>query len=74
VVTNYAIEVLDSDRARGVSCFVLFRHDDEAGAATRPMEGQPAVVGHYEDEYVRTQLGWRFKRRKAVAAFMAENQ
>jgi hypothetical protein len=66
---NLLVDVIDENTAKGVVYLVLFRHDGEAGRATSPV-GSPAMIGEYRDEFVRTDAGWRFKRRELVASFV----
>ena len=70
VLTNIFIDVIDEDNARGISYLTLYRHVGKASleVGPAPFDG-PAAVGHYEDRFVRTDLGWRFARRKLQFAF-----
>ncbi len=59
-VANHVVD-LDADRARG-RCYLDLR-------AT--MDGQRRIGGgHYEDQYRRTDAGWRFASRKLVLRFL----
>jgi hypothetical protein len=70
VFTNIAIEVVDSDHARGITYLTLYRHVGDESLAPGPIEFEgPAGIGHYEDELVRTTDGWRFASRKLQFAF-----
>ena len=51
--------LLDRDHARGTAYFLLFRDDGGAAQPVRPMDGQPTLLGVYEDSYVRTPAGFR---------------
>jgi hypothetical protein len=66
---NLLVDVIDENTAKGVVYLVLFRHDGEEGRATSPV-GPPALIGEYRDEFVRTDDGWRFKRRELAASFV----
>lgn len=70
VLTNIFVDVLDKERASGISYLTLYRHvgEESLEAGSVPLEG-PAGVGHYEDAYTRTQEGWRIARRKLHFAF-----
>ncbi|MEU6526120.1 nuclear transport factor 2 family protein [Streptomyces sp. NPDC046924] len=75
VVTNIAVDVLDADHARGVSVAVELRGDrddrDVDGLAT---DTRPAIVGDYEDEFVRVDGRWLFRERRVVVAFKRESE
>ena len=70
VLTNIFIDVLGADEARGISYLTLYRHigEESLEGAPVPLVG-PVAVGHYEDRFVRTATGWKFKRRKLHLAF-----
>jgi hypothetical protein len=58
-IVNHAIEPTE-DGAKGMEYMVHLRYGEE---------GQPNIVwggGHYEDTYVKTPDGWRFKTRRFV--------
>ena len=60
-ITNHAIEPTE-DGAKGMEYMVHLRYGED---------GQPNAVwggGHYEDTYVKTPDGWRFKTRRFVAS------
>jgi hypothetical protein len=70
VLSNIFIDVQDADHARGISYLTLYRHigpESLTGAAIE-FDG-PAAVGHYEDQFVRTAEGFRFKRRRLQMTF-----
>lgn len=48
---------LEGDAASALSDFMFFGRDPELGAALR-------FVGRYLDAFVRTEAGWRFRRRE----------
>ena len=53
-------ESATEDGAKGMEYMVHLRYGDE---------GQPNIVwggGHYEDTYVKTPDGWRFKTRRFI--------
>lgn len=70
VLTNIFIDVLSATEARGISYLTLYRHvgDESLKGEPIPFDG-PAAVGHYEDRYVLTDDGWKFKRRQLHLAF-----
>jgi ketosteroid isomerase-like protein len=61
LVDNARIDVR-GDRATAESVWVYITHDEES----RPVL---SLIGHYDDEIVRTADGWRFKRRVAYCDF-----
>lgn len=70
VLTNIFIDVQDENAARGVSYLTLYRHVGPESLRAEPIEFDgPAAVGHYEDQFVRTAEGFRFKRRRLHLAF-----
>ena len=75
VLTNISIEVQDSRHARGISYLTLYRHvGTESLRAEIPVPSTvPTAVGHYEDAFVLTDAGWRFKARTLHVAFRIPN-
>jgi hypothetical protein len=71
VLTNIFIEVQDSQHARGVSYLTLYRHVGTESIRTDiPVPTiLPTAVGHYDDVFVLTPKGWRFKSRTLHVAF-----
>jgi 3-phenylpropionate/cinnamic acid dioxygenase small subunit len=71
VLTNISVEVQDSQHARGISYLTLYRHvGTESLRAEIPVPTTlPTAVGHYEDVFVLTPAGWRFKTRTLHVAF-----
>lgn len=69
VSSNIAITVTGDDTAEGLSYFTLYRH---VGAKPRvpDLDGQPVIVGHYTDRFVRTADGWRIAHRRADVGFV----
>jgi len=72
VLSNIHTEIIDEDNARGISYLTLYRHIGPESLTEEPIdltiEG-PAGVGHYRDEFVKTEAGWRFSRRELSFAF-----
>lgn len=67
VVTNITVELQSTDRAAARSIAVEFRGVRSAdGLAT---ETRPALIGDYEDEFVRVDGVWKFRRRRVVLDF-----
>ena len=53
-----------NDKATGSTLLTVFMHD-----GTGPGSAVPAVVGEDTDEFVRTDVGWRFVRRTFETLF-----
>lgn len=68
IVTNVSIDVVDESTAYG-HCYVFEFRSDIAGSELRP-EVEPAVIGDYRDDFVRTADGWRIAHRRVEIAFM----
>ncbi|MDH3644664.1 MAG: nuclear transport factor 2 family protein [Gammaproteobacteria bacterium] len=71
VISNIFIDVIDTDNARGISYLTLYRHlSDDPNPPAQPIdEALPAAVGHYQDQFVRATVGWRFQSRTLHLAF-----
>jgi len=69
VLTNILINVESADAASGITYLTLFRTYDET---REPIQGavQPAMVGQYNDKFVRTSQGWKIAERILVPAFV----
>jgi len=67
ICTNIRISVESADRARGITYAIVYsanaheRH--EAHFGLKADSGQ--LVGEFEDEFVRTEEGWRIASRRA---------
>lgn len=71
VITNVAIDVVDEDHATGTAYVTVYRHVGPEGDGAGPVPlASPALVGHYEDAFVRTAEGWRFAERVLHMDFM----
>lgn len=67
---NVVIDVLGPDEAVGTSYMVNYRYDDPSGVpADLAPTGDPVYIGEYHDRFVRTEGGWRFRRRRTELAF-----
>ena len=70
ILTNIFIDVLSRDEARGISYLSLYRHVGPESLKSDPIEfSGPAAIGHYEDHFIRTSDGWKFKQRKLHTTF-----
>jgi hypothetical protein len=68
VCNNLLVNVIDENNATGVVYLTLFRHDGEPGRTVSPSD-VPDIIGEYRDTFVRTDDGWRFKRREIHVSF-----
>jgi ketosteroid isomerase-like protein len=74
VLTNIFVEVHDAAHARGTAYLTLYRHVGVDSSKPAPIPStQPTAIGHYEDEFVLTTAGWRFKSRTLRVAFRDPN-
>ena len=69
VSSNVAITVTGADSAEGLSDFTLYRHVGEKPRVP-DLDGQPTILGHYTDRFVRTSEGWRIAHRRADVGFV----
>lgn len=69
VCNNLLVDVIDEDHATGTVYLTLYRHDGDEDRSFSPIEG-PALVGEYQDRFVRTAEGWRFAERVTTASFV----
>jgi SnoaL-like domain len=67
VVTNINIEVQSADSATARSVAIEYR--GTRGTNGLVPDTLPAIIGDYEDEFVRLERGWRFRRRRVVIDF-----
>jgi SnoaL-like domain len=68
VISNLLVDALDEDRARGFCYLTLYR--GVRGDTGDPLpSAAPFVIGHYEDEYVRSGADWRFASRRLTFTF-----
>jgi len=67
VCTNIRIIVESSDRAHGLTYAVVYSANaDQSPEAHFGVKADPRhLVGEFEDEFVRTEEGWRIASRKA---------
>jgi hypothetical protein len=68
ICTNIRVRVLDSDNATGRTHYVIYRYKGEPVEGPAPVQGA-ALVGDYNDVFVRTPKGWRIKKREIFRAF-----
>ena len=65
LVTNVLVEVIDKHRARGSNSLIML----SSHASTEPpQEAGGIYVGGFQDEYVRTDEGWKFASRHGMVA------
>jgi hypothetical protein len=70
VCSNIMIDVIDANRAVGVTYVTIYRHhyDGPEPQGEIGIRG-PSFVGHYEDEFVNQPTGWRFASRRLNLRF-----
>lgn len=68
VFSNILIEAVSETEARGITYLTLYQGESDDG----PISGAiaPALVGHYHDQFRRTDEGWKFARRTLAVAFV----
>ena len=59
-ISNQVIQVIDRDHARGTSKVVIYFFDTTPGANKSLV---PSLIARNDDEFVRTDEGWKLKRR-----------
>lgn len=65
IVTNVLVEVLSETKARGSNYLTML----SSHASTTPPQAAGGIyVGGFEDEYVKTDDGWKFARRMGMVA------
>ncbi len=69
VCNNFLLSEVGEDSARGAVYLTLYRHDGDEDRRVSPLLG-PVIVGEYQDEFVRTEAGWRFKTRRVKVDFV----
>ncbi|MNC07994.1 hypothetical protein D3C76_689970 [compost metagenome] len=63
IMTTILIEQTSASTARG-RCYLTYVSNGDASAAQpAPVEGAP-IYGQFDDEFVLTNEGWRFSRRR----------
>ncbi|MGH6986719.1 MAG: nuclear transport factor 2 family protein [Caulobacteraceae bacterium] len=63
VVTNGAIEVIDAERARGISYLMVFYGGAQPPSAREVTPINPVSLGEFHDEFVKQDGRWLFKSR-----------
>jgi len=61
LISNQRITVVDRNHATGVAYFSVYKYDKRAGANKTLM---PLVISRSQDQYVRTDEGWKLKHRQ----------
>lgn len=65
VVTNVLVEVISETEARGTNYLAML---SSHASTVPPQEAGGLYVGGFEDEYVKTADGWKFKSRLGQVA------
>ncbi len=69
VCSNMAVEVIDQTHARGHSYCLVFGHlGSLPEGQPAPLRGADSLV-EFDDEFVATEDGWRFARRRLTRIF-----
>jgi hypothetical protein len=72
LATGTLIDVDDNSHARGVTYYIVYRHDPGTAEPKLPMPlGMPFSMGEWHDRFVRTDEGWRFAHREVQRLFQA---
>lgn len=69
---NFVIEVIDENHAKGTAYVILYRGRRTEGQSGPVAMDLPLLVGHYEDQFVRSDEGWRFAARTLNVTFRRE--
>jgi ketosteroid isomerase-like protein len=69
VFSNIVIDVEDPETATGITYLTLYKGKSAGGKPIMPVP-DPAMVGHYEDRFQRTDEGWKIAERRAVVKFL----
>ncbi len=65
IVTNVLVEVIDEHHARGTNYLTVLSSD---GGLQPPEKSSALYVGQCEDDYVKTDDGWKIARRAGMIA------
>ena len=63
VITNVLVSVIDADHATATSYWIMYVHKKSDMAAGNVKSAEPSRFSESEDEFVRTDEGWRIARR-----------
>ena len=74
ICTDHRIDVIDTDHATGTVYLMVYRCVGDYTEDSDPIPyDRPAWIGHYVDDYVRTDGGWRFAKRVLHIRFERES-
>lgn len=68
-MANQVVRVVDRDHAVGQSTVIIMMFNTQT---TEKQSLAPTVISRNDDEYVRTNEGWKFKRRTITTVAQAE--
>jgi len=75
VMTNIAIDVIDTQTASGIAYLTLYRHIGPETLSPTAINLQgPAGVGHYSNTFTKTTEGWRISSVQLALAFRDSSQ
>ena len=63
VISNVLVSVIDADHAAATSYWIMYVHKKADMAAGNVTSAEPSRFAESEDEFVRTDEGWRISRR-----------
>lgn len=70
LATGTVIDVEDERNARGITYYLVYRHDPKSSKPSMPMPlGRPFSMGEWHDRFVKTAEGWRFGHREVKRLF-----
>ena len=70
LATGTVVDVEDERSARGVTYYLVYRHDPKTSGPKLPMPlERPFSMGEWHDRFVKTDEGWRFSHREVKRLF-----
>ena len=72
ICTNAMVNVVSETEATGTVYLILYYFDGDPDREYSPPDCLQKI-GEYQDQFVKTDDGWRFKRREVVANFLWPN-
>ena len=69
VCTNFVIDVVDAEHAKGICYLMVFRHEPLAKPSAEAQPSLPLSLGEFHDTFIKSGGRWLFERRKLVPVF-----